>query len=89
MYPAKRVVDAFGGAGNLAKAIGRNVSRVHRWTYPEDRGGTGGAIPGGTKMLRNILAAAKQRGIDLSFEDLINPEQDSPRPRPDDGANGS
>jgi hypothetical protein len=76
MYPAKRVIDAFEGAGNLANAIGRDVSRVHRWTYPKERGGTGGAIPGGTGMLRAILAAAKERGITLSLEDLINADPD-------------
>lgn len=76
MNPAKRVIDAFGGAGNLAKAIGRDVSRVHRWTYPENRGGTGGAIPGGTKMLKKILALAKKRQIDLSLYDLVNDSSD-------------
>jgi hypothetical protein len=76
MNPAKRVIEAFGGPAKFADAIGRNVSRIHRWTYPEGRGGTGGAIPGGTKMLQTILDAAKVRGINLSLDDLVNADPD-------------
>jgi hypothetical protein len=77
MYPAKRVICAFGGAASLAKAVNRDVSRILRWTYPAERGGTGGSIPGGTKMLNTILAAAQERGISLTLNDLINPTPDT------------
>lgn len=76
MNPAKRVIEAFGGPAKFAEAIGRDVSRIHRWTYPQDRGGTGGAIPGGTKMLQTILDAARTKGINLSLDDLVNADPD-------------
>lgn len=71
--PAMRVIQAFGGANKLAKAIGRDVSRIHRWSYPKGEGGTGGAIPGGSAMLARILSAAEERQIHLSLEDLVRP----------------
>lgn len=69
--PASRAIEAFGGAAELAEAVGRSVSRIHRWTYPKSRGGTDGEIPGGTKMLTSILAAARDRQIPLSIGDLV------------------
>lgn len=69
MTPAQRAIEAFGGVQNLAAAIGRDVSRIHRWTYPADRGGTDGHIPG--SAVRRVLQAAKARGIELSANDLF------------------
>ena len=77
MYPAKRVIKAFGGTANLARAVDRDVSRILRWTYPPERGGTGGSIPGGTKMLQAILDASKERGIALTLSDLVDATPDS------------
>lgn len=71
LNPAKRVIQAFGGAEELARAVGRDVSRIHRWSYPKGKGGTGGAIPGGSAMLALILSAAQQRGISLTLQDLV------------------
>lgn len=70
-----RVIRAFGGADELAKAIGRDVSRIHRWSYPKVKGGTGGAIPGGSAMLARILTAAEERQIHLTLEDLVRPAE--------------
>lgn len=68
--PATRAIAAFGGVQALAKAIDRDPSRVHRWTYPEERGGTGGRIPG--TAVRAILAAAARLNIALSANDLFD-----------------
>ncbi len=73
--PAAKAIAAFGSPKALADAIGRNVSRVHRWTYPPERGGTGGEIPG--SALRDVLAAAKARGIALTADDLLTIEPPS------------
>ena len=43
---------------------GRDITRVHRWTYPKDRGGTGGLIPADVQQL--LLDAAVKRGIELT-----------------------
>lgn len=42
---------------------GRDVSRVHRWTYPRERGGTGGIIPADAQEA--LLLEAIKRGIPL------------------------
>ena len=67
--PAARVIAAFGGVQRVAAAIGRHSSRVHRWTYPVERGGTGGRIPG--SAVPKILKAAAERGIALTPNDLF------------------
>lgn len=69
--PADRVIAAFGGVQKLAKAIGRDPSRVHRWRYPVEKGGTGGRIPG--SAVPSILAAAARENIGLTANDLFAP----------------
>lgn len=45
---------------------GRNETRVRRWTYPADRGGTGGLIPAEVQTL--LMGASRERGLDLRPE---------------------
>lgn len=71
--PAEKAIAAFGGAKALAEAIDRNVTRIHRWTYPASRGGTGGKIPG--SALHDVLDAAKKLGLDLSADDLLGTQR--------------
>lgn len=42
---ASNVIAKCGGHQAVADALGINVSRVYRFTYGPDRGGTGGLIP--------------------------------------------
>lgn len=42
----------------------RSEIRVRRWTYPKDRGGTGGLIP--SDCQEPLLLAAIRRGIPLT-----------------------
>lgn len=42
--PAARMIARF-GVENIARWTGRHRSRVHAWTWPSNRGGTGGVIP--------------------------------------------
>lgn len=81
MNPAARVIKAFGGPAKLAEILGRDPSRIYRWTYPEERGGTGGAIPGGGKTIKKILTAAEDRGIKLSAADCVDDSEDEAKPR--------
>ena len=76
MSPAELAISRFGGHAELAKAIGRDVSRIHRWTYPASRGGTDGQIPG--SALRCILEAAQRAGIQLSADELL---RSTPKPK--------
>lgn len=78
MDPAKHVIDKFGGARACAAAIGLHVTSVHRWTYPEERGGTGGLIP--RKRERELLTAAQALGISLSPLDFVSAGAEPPTP---------
>lgn len=46
MTVAGRVITKCGGAKEVSKAIGMKTTvGVYKWTYPKDKGGTGGLIP--------------------------------------------
>lgn len=53
--------------------VGRSENRIRRWTYPKDRGGTGGLIP--TNLLGKLISEAKRRGINLQAEHLVKNEE--------------
>lgn len=72
---AESVINKFGGARELARAIKDcfpedhyNPSSIYRWMYPKSAGGTGGEIPG--YALKKIIKAARMMGILLTPEDL-------------------
>ncbi|MGB8601619.1 MAG: hypothetical protein WCD42_05410 [Rhizomicrobium sp.] len=71
MNIAKRIITKCGGHAVVAAMTGVHVTRVHRWTYPKSRGGTGGLIP--AQHLQTILAEAQKRGIALSPSDFFEP----------------
>lgn len=72
--PAERVIAKFGGAYKLAAALGRVdgrkrvVTSVYRWTYPREKGGTGGYIP--AAMVPTVMSAARLEGIFLEAGDF-------------------
>lgn len=64
--PAGRLIARF-GARALADWTGRHPSRVHAWSWPTSKGGTGGVVPvklraavvaGALKDFRAVLTAA-------------------------------
>lgn len=69
LSPAEYVIKAFGGVRATARAIGRDKSSVSVWRRSKDKKGTGGLIPHKAQPL--ILEAAKERGIDVTPNDLI------------------
>lgn len=69
MTPAQNVINKCGGASKTADLVGRSESWVYRWTYPKDRGGTGGNIP--ARAQRKLLEAAAQGIIDVSPSDFF------------------
>lgn len=58
------IIAKFGGVNALAQAIDKNPATVYRWTYPKEKGGTGGLIP--SASLLKIQAAANLLNINLS-----------------------
>lgn len=69
MEPAKTIIEMCGGVEKVAEITGRDVSRVHRWMYPADRGGSDGIIPDGP--VRKLLKHAAVAGIPLTPKDLF------------------
>lgn len=67
--PAKTIIDKCGGADAVSLVTGADRSRVYRWTYPVERGGTGGVIP--TPRARKLLAWAPSQGIKLSASEFL------------------
>lgn len=72
---AETVINKFGGARELARAIKElfpedcyNPSSIYRWMYPVSAGGTGGEIP--APALKKVIKAARYMGILLTPEDL-------------------
>lgn len=68
LEPAKTVIEKFGGPAAVALITGRHVTRIYRWMRPRSEGGTDGLIP--NKEALKLLAAAREKGIDLSPADL-------------------
>lgn len=68
---AQRIISRFGGESALAAALGVDVSRVYRWTYPKSRGGTDGLIP--AKHHPVILVKAQQMSIKVDPSDFCPP----------------
>jgi hypothetical protein len=69
LEPARTVLSKIGGVEVASKVTGKHVSRIYRWTYPRDKGGTGGVVPhdDATKLLEH----AKANQIDLTAEDFF------------------
>lgn len=66
LEPARTVIEICGGFRAVADMTGRNETRVRRWAYPRERGGTGGLIPAEAQHL--LMAEARRQGIDLRPE---------------------
>lgn len=67
--PALKVFEKCGGVKNVAEVCERSENRVTRWSYPKERGGTGGLIP--AEMQVKLLTASQSRGWDLRPEDFV------------------
>ena len=68
--PANRILKKLNmTAANLADKLKVDRSTVSRWTYPPDRGGTGGIIP--QRHHREIITLAKSVGVDMELDDFV------------------
>jgi hypothetical protein len=77
LSPAASIVRKFtnqddAGVKVLAEICGVDQSRVYRWMYGSEFGGTDGMIP--PRHHKPILTAARDRGIALSADELIGYE---------------
>jgi len=74
LEPAKSVIAKV-GVEKVSAVTGKHISRVYRWMYPKDRGGTGGIIPQADAF--RILAHARTEGIPLSADDFFRVAQEA------------
>ncbi|SOC45732.1 hypothetical protein SAMN05892877_117121 [Rhizobium subbaraonis] len=68
LEPAKSIIAKI-GIDKVSEITGKHVSRVYRWMYPKERGGTGGMIP--QSEAPALLAYAKANKIELSPADFF------------------
>lgn len=66
---AEKIIAKLGGPKAVAAIARVDVSAVHRWGYPRERGGTGGRIP--SRHQQQLLDHARANGIDLSPSDFF------------------
>lgn len=69
MEPASHIIEQLGGVLEVARLAGVHQSRVRRWTYPKERGGTGGTIP--LRHMPKLLSEAQQRRLPVRAEDFF------------------
>lgn len=67
--PALSVIKSLGGFEKVAEITKKHISRVYRWTYPKDRGGTGGFIPQADAEI--LLAHAKAHDLPVTAESFF------------------
>lgn len=70
---AERVLAKFGGARRLSALLdhlgrSKDPASIYKWTYPKERGGTGGVIP--TSAWKDLILAARMEGILLTSDDM-------------------
>jgi len=68
--PARSVIAKI-GIEKVAEVTGKHVSRVYRWMYTREKGGTGGFIP--PEDAKALLAWARGNGISLSASEFLEP----------------
>lgn len=69
IVPSEAVVHKMGGHRAVSDFLNVDVSRVHRWGYPKDRGGSAGRIP--QKYVVPLINHAEEIGVDLSVDDFF------------------
>lgn len=67
--PGEYAVHVFGGVKKLARILGMEPTNISRWQRSRHEGGPRGLIP--NKKQKVVLDIAKERGLDLTAEDII------------------
>ncbi len=67
---AQRVIEKCGGPKVVAEMLNLGLPSVFKWTYPTEKGGSGGHIP--SKRQSELLRKATAAGIPLTPEDFFD-----------------
>jgi hypothetical protein len=73
--PARSIIASLGGPDAVRGITGRHLSRIYRWMYPKEAGGSGGLIP--LTEARKLIDAARERGVPLTADDFLPREAPS------------
>ena len=71
---AQRVIKKLGGPRVVADMLAMSTQAVYKWTWPTEKGGTGGFIPARRQI--ELMVASKQRGIILTKDDFFPKDAD-------------
>ena len=80
MEPARTIIERLGGVAIVSKIAGVAYTAPYRWQYAKERGGTGGLIP--QRHIPDLLAYARQNGIDLTADDFFVAPSSAPSDPP-------
>lgn len=69
LEPAKSIIERLGGVDVVAGVTGKHRTRVFRWMYSTERGGTGGLVP--QREHAKLLEYATHKKIALSPVDFV------------------
>lgn len=64
MEPASTIIEICGGFKAVAEITGRDETRVRRWTYTKEKGGTDGLIP--SEIAQILMSEANKRNLPLT-----------------------
>lgn len=67
--PASSLIKKSGGHEVVSKWTGATVTSVYRWTYPKEKGGTGGRVP--QDRIQPWIEKANENGIKLKLSDFF------------------
>lgn len=67
--PARTIIERLGGVDVVAGVTKKHRTRVFRWMYPPERGGTGGLIP--QREIPGLLDFARKKSIRLRAADFL------------------
>ena len=69
MEPANSIIEKCGGFAAVADMVSLSEIQVRKWTYPKEKGGTGGLVPSSRQA--QLLEAAQAQGKPLTPEDFF------------------
>jgi hypothetical protein len=70
LEPARSIIAVLDGVERVSIITGKHVTRVYRWMYPKERGGTGGSIP--YEEATKLLQYARDNDVDLRGDDFFD-----------------
>jgi hypothetical protein len=73
MNPAQLIIAKLGGEAQVSFVTGTAYTAPYRWQAARAKGGTGGLIP--QRHHRRLLDYARAKGISLSAEEFLGPEE--------------